>query len=47
MPLSKLKQYVDAYNIKVPTALEKDDFIDSILTAKVSFASPCKSILVS
>ncbi|PPQ67757.1 hypothetical protein CVT24_002767 [Panaeolus cyanescens] len=34
MPLSKLKKYVTAYNIKIDRAVEKDDLIDGILAAK-------------
>ncbi|KAJ7629363.1 hypothetical protein DFH06DRAFT_1225488 [Mycena polygramma] len=34
LPLSKLKKYITAYNIKADRAVEKDDLIDAILTAK-------------
>ncbi|KAF9051556.1 hypothetical protein BJ165DRAFT_1401056 [Panaeolus papilionaceus] len=34
MPLSKLKKYVTAYNIKIDRAVEKDDLIDGIIAAK-------------
>ncbi|KAF8068829.1 hypothetical protein FPV67DRAFT_1415160 [Lyophyllum atratum] len=34
MPLSKLKKYVDAYNIKIDRAVEKDDLIDGMLRAR-------------
>jgi hypothetical protein len=35
MALGKLKKYVDAYNIKIDRAVEKDDVIDGILAARV------------
>lgn len=35
LPLAKLKKYVNAYNIKIDRAVEKDDFIDAILDARV------------
>jgi len=35
MPLGKLKKYVDAYNIKIDRAVEKDDVIDGIVAARV------------
>lgn len=35
-PLAKLKKYVNAYNIKINRAVEKDDIIDAILAARVS-----------
>ncbi|RDB29786.1 hypothetical protein Hypma_013949 [Hypsizygus marmoreus] len=34
MPLSKLKKYVEVYNIKMQRAVEKDDLIDGIMEAK-------------
>ncbi|GLB42115.1 hypothetical protein LshimejAT787_1101300 [Lyophyllum shimeji] len=34
MPLSKLKKYVDAYNIKIDRAVEKDDLIEAMLKAR-------------
>jgi hypothetical protein len=36
LPLSKLRKYVDAYNIKVDRAVEKDDLIDGIMAARAS-----------
>ncbi|KAF5379132.1 hypothetical protein D9615_005854 [Tricholomella constricta] len=36
LPLSKLKKYVDAYNIKMDRAVEKDDLIDGMLKARNS-----------
>jgi hypothetical protein len=35
MPLSKLRKYVEAYNIKVDRAVEKDDLIDGMIAARV------------
>ena len=35
MALGKLKKYVNAYNIKIDRAVEKDDVIDGILAARV------------
>ena len=35
MTLAKLKKYVNAYNIKIDRAVEKDDIIDGILAARV------------
>jgi hypothetical protein len=35
LPLSKLRKYVEAYNIKVNGAIEKDDYIDHIIRARV------------
>ncbi|KAG5646718.1 hypothetical protein DXG03_002400 [Asterophora parasitica] len=34
LPLSKLKKYVDAYNIRIDRAVEKEDLIDGILKAR-------------
>ena len=34
-PLSRLRKYVEAYNIKVNGAIEKDDYIDHIISARV------------
>ncbi|KAF8962612.1 hypothetical protein BDZ97DRAFT_1105009 [Flammula alnicola] len=34
LPLAKLKKYINAYNIKIDRAVEKDDLIDAILTAR-------------
>jgi hypothetical protein len=36
MNLGKLKRYLNAYNIKIDRAVEKDDLIDAILAARVS-----------
>jgi hypothetical protein len=41
MALGKLKKYVDAYNIKIDRAVEKDDVIDGILAARVGVVTPC------
>lgn len=35
LPLAKLKKYVAAYNIRIVRAVEKDDFIDAIMSARV------------
>jgi len=35
LPLAKLKNYTHAYNIRVARALEKDDVIDAIISARV------------
>ncbi|CAK5268571.1 unnamed protein product, partial [Mycena citricolor] len=41
LQLSKLKNYINAYNIRAERAVEKDDLIDAILSAKVrSLAMP-------
>lgn len=37
-PLSRLRKYVEAYNIKVDGVIEKDDFIDHIIKARVRVA---------
>ncbi|KAF9010147.1 hypothetical protein BDQ17DRAFT_1388134 [Cyathus striatus] len=34
LPLSKLKRYITAYNIKINGAVEKDDLIEAIVTAR-------------
>lgn len=34
-PLSRLRKYVEAYNIQVNGAIEKDDYIDHIIRARV------------
>ncbi|KAJ7719191.1 hypothetical protein DFH07DRAFT_859547 [Mycena maculata] len=34
LPLTKLKKYINAYNIKADRAVEKDDLIDAIVAAK-------------
>ncbi|KAG6865415.1 hypothetical protein C0991_002805 [Blastosporella zonata] len=34
MPLGKLKRYLEAYNIAIDRAVEKDDLIDSIIRAR-------------
>ncbi|KAF9477956.1 hypothetical protein BDN70DRAFT_836974 [Pholiota conissans] len=34
LPLAKLKRYINAYNIKIDRAVEKDDLIDAIITAR-------------
>jgi hypothetical protein len=36
MPLSKLRKYVAAYNIKDNRAVEKDDLIDAMIAARAS-----------
>jgi hypothetical protein len=37
MPMSKLRNYINAYNIKtVDRIVEKDDLIDAILRVRVS-----------
>lgn len=35
MPLSKLKKYAAAYSIRIDHAVEKDDVIDALITARV------------
>lgn len=35
MALGRLKKYVNAYNIKIDRAVEKDDVIDGILAVRV------------
>jgi len=37
LPLSRLRKYVEAYNIKVNGAIEKDDYIDHIIRARVRY----------
>ena len=41
MPLSKLRNYVQAYNIKVNRAVEKDDLVDGMMQARASLQSYC------
>lgn len=36
MTLAKLKRYINAYNIGIDRAVEKDDLIDAIIMARVS-----------
>jgi len=36
MSLGKLKRYLNVYNIRIDRAVEKDDLIDAITTARVS-----------
>ena len=36
LALTRLKKYVDAYNIKTDRVLEKDDLIEKIIAARVS-----------
>jgi hypothetical protein len=36
MTLAKLKRYINAYNIRIDRAVEKDDLIDAIIMARVS-----------
>lgn len=36
LPLAKLKNYANAYNIKTTGAVEKDDVVDAIMRARVS-----------
>lgn len=36
LSLTRLKKYVDAYNITTDGVLEKDDLIEKILAARVS-----------
>jgi hypothetical protein len=35
LPLNRLRKYVEAYNIKVNGAIEKDDYIDHVISARV------------
>lgn len=35
MSLAKLKKYINSYNITIDRAVEKDDLIDAIISAKV------------
>jgi hypothetical protein len=35
LPLGRLRKYVEAYNIKVNGAIEKDDYIDHMISARV------------
>lgn len=36
MPMTRLKNYIQSYNIKLgPDVLEKDDLIDAIIAARV------------
>lgn len=37
LSLGKLKRYVNAYSIDIDRAVEKDDIIDSIVAARVSY----------
>ena len=37
LPLGRLRKYVEAYNIKVNGAIEKDDYIDHIISARVRY----------
>ena len=37
MPMGKLKRYATAYDIRINRAVEKDDIIDGILAARVSY----------
>ena len=43
LPLARLREYVDAYNIKVDRIIEKDDIVLRIMAARVNFV-PCTSI---
>jgi hypothetical protein len=36
MPMSKLRNYINAYNISTERVVEKDDLIDALLKARVS-----------
>lgn len=36
MSLAKLKRYLNAYNIGIDRAVEKDDLIDAVIMARVS-----------
>ena len=36
IPMAKLKKYAKAYNIDVMGILEKDEFIDKLIAARVS-----------
>lgn len=36
LPMAKLKKYAKAYNIDVAGVIEKDDFIDRLVAARVS-----------
>lgn len=37
LPLSRLKKYANAYNIKVNGILEKDELLDAIMSARVCY----------
>ena len=39
LPLNRLRKYVEAYNIKVNGAIEKDDYIDHVISARVRVVS--------
>ncbi|KAG1720953.1 uncharacterized protein EDB91DRAFT_1340583 [Suillus paluster] len=41
LPLSKLRRYVDAYNIPVKGRIDKNDLVDSIIAAKSIPLYPC------
>ena len=44
LPLSKLRMYANAYNIKIDHAVEKDDVIEAVMSARVGRAElVCKS----
>lgn len=36
LPLSRLKKYANAYNIRTSGVFEKDDLIDALISARVS-----------
>lgn len=36
MPMSKLRNYINAYNISTERVVEKDDLIDALMKARVS-----------
>ena len=46
-PLSRLRKYVEAYNIKVNGAIEKDDYIDHIIRARVGVGIPYRGGMFS
>lgn len=43
LPLSKLRKYANAYNIKIDHAVEKEDVIEAVINARVGHAINCKS----
>ena len=45
-PLSRLRKYVEAYDIQVNGAIEKDDYIDHIIRARVCITNTQLASLV-
>ena len=39
LPLNRLRKYVEAFYIKVNGAIEKDDYIDHVISARVRVIS--------